>query len=151
MKTYFSRLLDYDRYANLILLNTILDAGTPEKPVQLMAHLLVTQQAWLSRCKKEIRKIIVFPDWKADIFKAMIEENHQQWIAFVNGVTDFDETIHYTNSTGSHYGNTITDITTHMLNHGTHHRAQIGQHLKLAGIDELPSTDYIFYIRQNQA
>ena len=149
MKTYFTQLLNYDRNSNKIILNTILEAGKPEKPVQLMAHLLVTQQAWLSRCKNEIKKFTIFPDWKADVFKTMIEENHRQWTAFVNGITDLDATIHYTNSTGNQYENTISEILTHVLNHGTHHRAQIGQHLKLAEVEKLPPTDYIFYVRQN--
>lgn len=149
MKTYFSRLLNYDRFANELLLNTILDAGTPEKPVQLMAHLLGSQQVWLARCQNKTFKVEIWPDWKADTFETLIEENHQQWTDFINEVANFDETIHYTNSTGNRYDNTIAEITTHMLNHGTHHRAQIGQQLKLAGVDELPSTDYILYIRQN--
>lgn len=148
MKTYFARLFDYDRYANQVILNTILQAGSPEKTVQLMAHLLVTQQAWLSRCKKETKKFTIFPDWKADTFEALIEQNHQQWNDFVDNIVDFEETIHYTNSTGNNYNNTISEIVTHVINHGTHHRAQIGQHLKLAGIEALPATDYIFFVRQ---
>ena len=148
MKTYFTRLFDYDQYASQIILNTILEADEPEKPVQLMAHLLATQQVWLSRCKKETSKVAIFPDWKASIFNTTIEENHQRWTNFVNSSVNLDETIFYKNSTGNPYENTISEILTHVLNHGTHHRAQIGQQLKLAGVSTLPQTDYILFARQ---
>lgn len=148
MKNYFLQLLKYDRFANGIILNALTQAGSPEKAVQLMAHLLATQQVWLNRCKNEPSKVTIFPDWKADTFATIIEENHQLWTDFVNGVANLDETIFYTNSTGNNYNNTISEIITHVINHGTHHRAQIGQLLKLAGLETLPTTDYIFYVRQ---
>lgn len=148
MKTYFIQLFNYDRYANNIILKTILEAGAPEKSLQLMAHLLATQQVWLSRCKTETTKVVIFPDWKVDTFKPLIEQNHQQWTSFVNSITNWDETIVYKNSAGNTYNNTISEIITHVINHGTHHRAQIGQHLKLAGVETLPLTDFIFYVRQ---
>jgi uncharacterized damage-inducible protein DinB len=34
-----------------------------------------------------------------------------------------------------------------LINHGTHHRAQIGQLIKFDGLEILPNTDYIFYLR----
>jgi hypothetical protein len=50
MKTYFITLFNYDRYANGLILTAIIDAGEPEKPVQLMSHLLAAQQIWYNRC-----------------------------------------------------------------------------------------------------
>jgi hypothetical protein len=50
MKDYFIRLINYDHYANQIILKLIRDANSPEKPVQLMGHLLAAQQRWLNRC-----------------------------------------------------------------------------------------------------
>ncbi|MDB5154777.1 MAG: hypothetical protein JWR54_3528, partial [Mucilaginibacter sp.] len=54
--------------------------------------------------------------------------------------------ISYKNLKGDDFENKLSDVLAHLINHGTHHRAQVGQHLKLAGV-ELPNTDYIFYIR----
>ena len=53
MKDYFIRLFNYDEYANQALLKAMRAAADPEKPVQLMAHLLRAQQIWLGRCKGE--------------------------------------------------------------------------------------------------
>jgi uncharacterized damage-inducible protein DinB len=60
----------------------------------------------------------------------------------------FEEIVYYKNLRGDGYENKLEDILAHLINHGTHHRAQIGQELKLAGVENLPVTDYIFYIRE---
>jgi uncharacterized damage-inducible protein DinB len=149
MKSYFIQLFNYDRYANLRILETIIKAGGPEKPVQLMAHLLSAQQIWLSRCKGEPTVgNVLWPDWQADSFEQMINDNHRAWINFLDysDPDDFDKVIHYTSLNGDRHENKLSDILAHVSNHGTHHRAQAGQHLKLAGAD-LPNTDYVFYSR----
>ncbi|MDB5136433.1 MAG: hypothetical protein JWP37_3036 [Mucilaginibacter sp.] len=46
-------IINYDNYTNRLISETIIKAGNPEKPVQLMAHLLAAQQIWLNRCKGE--------------------------------------------------------------------------------------------------
>jgi uncharacterized damage-inducible protein DinB len=59
-----------------------------------------------------------------------------------------DQVIVYKNTSGTEFKSTIAEIATQVINHGTHHRAQIGQLLKQVGIDALPPLDFIFYIRQ---
>jgi uncharacterized damage-inducible protein DinB len=149
MKEYFIRLFNYDTYTNLLMTEMIINAGNPEKPVQLMAHLLAAQQVWLNRCKYEIFNGVLWPGWKADTFEKTIEENSKGWIDFLAKCTpaDFDKTISYKNSKGEGFENKLSDILAHAINHGTHHRAQVGQYLKSGGVD-LPFTDYIFYLRQ---
>jgi uncharacterized damage-inducible protein DinB len=61
---------------------------------------------------------------------------------------DFEKIISYKNSRGDAFENRLSDILAHVINHGTHHRAQIGQQLKSGGLENLPITDYIFYIRE---
>jgi len=62
-------------------------------------------------------------------------------------VADFEKNIYYKNLKGIAYKNKLADILAHVINHGTHHRAQAGQQLKFAGFENLPITDYIFYVR----
>jgi uncharacterized damage-inducible protein DinB len=149
MKTYFIKLFDYDRYANLLIIETIKKTSNPDQAVRLMAHMLAAQQVWLGRCKNEsATNYILWPDWKADALEPMINENHQRLINFLEYLSpdDFENNISYRNSKGDGFENKLSDILAHVINHGTHHRAQAGQHLKLAGAD-LPVTDYIFYLR----
>ena len=149
MKAYFIQLFNYDHYTNLLIAETILKTGDTEKPTQLMAHMLAAQQIWLNRCKSlPATGVALWPDWKAETFEQIINDNHRSWINFLDYLDpdDFDKIISYKSLKGDSFENKLRDILAHVINHGTHHRAQAGQHLKLAGVD-LPITDYIFYLR----
>jgi len=149
MRDHFIKLFNYDNFNNQQISRLIIEAGNPEKPIQLMAHLLGAQQVWLPRCRRETATgVVIWPDWKSDVFEQAITNNHEGWISFLETLTpaDFDQIINYKDSKGNSHQNKLIDILTHVINHGTHHRAQIGQHLKLTGTD-LPVTDYIAYIR----
>ena len=150
MKSYFIRLFDYDHHANHLILESILDAGSPPKPVELMAHLLAAQQIWLGRCiGNPITDAVLVPAWPVDTLTAIIEDNHAEWVNYINTLReeDFETEIYYKNLRGMPFQNKLADILAHVINHGTHHRAQAGQHLKIAGAESLPITDYIFYMR----
>jgi uncharacterized damage-inducible protein DinB len=150
MKAHFIRLFEYDKWANQLILDSIIKADSPQKPVQLMAHALAAQQIWLNRCKG-LPPIgaVLWPDWPANTLAGLIDRNHNDWIGFLDTckADDFEQLIGYKNLKGEPFENKLSDILTHLINHGTHHRAQAGQHLTAAGIDKLPVTDYIFYLR----
>lgn len=154
MKNHFLKLFHYDKHANLQILEAIFEANQPQDAVKLMTHLLAAQQIWLLRCKATpAQGAQLWPDGQAVQFKYIIEENHSAWTGFINSLTDDDinRTSTYSNSKGEQFENNLVDIFTHLINHGTHHRAQIGQQLKLAGLEKLPATDFIFFVRgQNQ-
>lgn len=150
MKTHFLKLFDYDRHANQLILQSILETGAPEKPVKLMAHLLAAQSFWLNRCKTlPAPAFPLWPDWKAAALAPIIQENYSSLSEFIDQLKpeDFDQFINYQNTKGEKFSNSLSDILTHLINHGTHHRAQIGQLLKTAGLQQVPPTDYIFYLR----
>lgn len=150
MKNHFIKLFNYDHFENRLILETIVSVGAPEKPVKLMAHLLAAQQIWLSRCKGEPAiGGALWPDWPATAFEQMTNDNHRAWLNYLDTLNpdDFDRLIAYKNFQGMPFENKLVDILTHVINHGTHHRAQAGQQLKIAGAEKLPVTDYIFYLR----
>jgi uncharacterized damage-inducible protein DinB len=149
MKSYFIQLLNYDHYANLQVLDLIIKCDQPAKPVQLIAHLLAAQQVWLTRCTgRPAAGGALWPDWPAGTFEQIINDNHLGWLNFLEKLDngDFEQLVSYKDSKGNAFENKLCDILAHLINHGTHHRAQAGQHLKLSGAD-LPTTDYIFYLR----
>jgi uncharacterized damage-inducible protein DinB len=149
MKSYFLRLFDYDSYANTVIANLITQTGNPGAAVKLMGHLLGAQQMWYNRCNYlPTTNILLWPEGDPGAFAQIIEERSGLWIDFLNKLeaADFEKPIGYKNTRGEAFTNKLVDILGHVINHGTHHRAQIGQHLKLAGTD-LPVTDYIIYLR----
>jgi uncharacterized damage-inducible protein DinB len=154
MKTYFTKLFNYDQYANETILDAIIKSNQPEKAIQLMAHLLVAQQIWLNRCKGLPPFTgALWPEGETDAFAGMIKANSEDWLSHLATLQpdNFEKSISYKNSKGGRFENKLSDILAHLVNHGTHHRAQIGQQLKFAGTDSLPNTDYIAYIRHFNA
>ena len=149
MKQYFLRLFEYDKYANSVIADLIIKANNPEIAVKLMTHLLAAQNMWYSRCTSlPTADIALWAEGDAKTFTDQIKERSDLWIGFLNTLeeADFKKTVEYKNTRGEAFSSRLDDILGHTINHGTHHRAQIGQHLKLAGTD-LPFTDYIIYLR----
>ena len=149
MKDYFIRLLNYDLCANQIILKAIRKTNNPNKAAQLMGHLLAAQQRWLNRCLYTSVEDVLWPEKETTPLEELQIDNHKAWLTYLNTLTpaDFDNTINYKNTQGEEFNDKLVDIMAHLINHGTHHRAQIGQHLKSAGVDPLPNTDYIAYVR----
>ena len=152
MKTHFLKLFDYDRYANNLMYEVMVKAGSPFKAKQLMAHLLTAQQIWLNRCMglpPVAKPLWISEDKAIELSGQGIEDNHKAWANYLNSLNDpdFDGIIAYKTLSGVSYSNLLMDICTHVINHGTHHRAQIGQCLKAEGIENLPLTDFIAFVR----
>lgn len=153
MKNYFINLFNYDKYANELIAKAISAAGQPEKSMQLMGHLLAAQQVWLNRCLALTPAMVeLWPALGGKTVKLgdQITDNHCAWISYLSELNeiDFGNMIGYKNIKGDSFEDPLSAILAHVINHGTHHRAQIGQLLKMAGFENLPITDYIFYIRQ---
>ena len=153
MKTYFKDLFDYDRWANLQVLDAMNAEIKSAKATQLMAHILAAQQIWLNRCMYLPQPPLnLWEPGEVDTstFGKVIPENHDAWVNYTGGLadTDFGQIISYKRLNGEAFEDTVLNILTHVINHGTHHRAQIGQLLKFAGVESLPPLDYIFYIRE---
>lgn len=153
MKGFFSTLLDYNYQMNHKIMHKILDNnGVNDDVIKLFSHIIHAQMIWLARFKGENDKNI--PLWEniplADIDKLMTQ-NHSEWVNFVKGMQeeDFHKNISYTNTQGNHYTNKMEDILYHMINHATHHRAQISTLLRQNGITP-PVTDYIAYAREHK-
>jgi len=152
MKNFFIRLFGYDRFANETILDTLINSNQPKKAVQLMTHLLMAQQIWYNRCKG-----LPLPtgalwqdDGKIEEFAATIVKNNTDWTTYLETLQadDFDKTLSYNNLKGDPFESKLSDILMQVINHGTHHRAQIGQQLKFAGVETLPLIDYIAFTRQ---
>jgi uncharacterized damage-inducible protein DinB len=78
-------------------------------------------------------------------FLAIDQANHEQSGEILKMV-DFEQVFHYTTSTGLAFSSTGRDMLFHIINHSTHHRAQIASEFRLSGIPPLVS-DYIFFKR----
>lgn len=153
MKNYFIKLFDYDISTNLRLIALLNKGERIEAGVRLMSHLLASQQVWLKRCEGTMTtKDAIWPEWPLEGLHKIAVVSHSNWINFIKSLTDYDfeKSIVYQNTKGISFTNQLDDILAHLINHGTHHRAQIGQQLKIASLSVLPATDYIFYRRDRE-
>ena len=147
----FETLFQYNRWANGRVLDTIQAAeDVPERVLELFSHLLRAQDHWYGRVQGTDHASLDF--WKTESVSACaerLEASTQRWQAVLEeqAAENLDQMISYTNSKGTSYETSLRDILTHVVNHGTHHRAQIALVLRNADIAP-PPTDYIYFVRE---
>ncbi len=147
----FQRLFQYNRWANDRLLDAMRTAeDIPERALELFSHLLRAQDHWYGRVEDTDHASLDF--WKTESLSDCAERldaSTQRWQAVLEerAVDNLDQMISYTNSQGTPFETSLRDILTHVVNHGTHHRAQIALVLRSADIAP-PPTDYIYFVRE---
>lgn len=121
----------------------------PDRAKELLSHLLRVQDVWYGRVQGTDHAELDL--WATDSLAACAErldESTQRWQTVLSERgDDLDRPISYTNSSGTAFETPLRDLLTHVVNHGTHHRAQIALVLREADIAP-PATDYIFYLRE---
>ena len=81
--------------------------------------------------------------------EAQLRDLSQAWQAYLAGLCpeSLDQQIHYTNSKGENWSNTVVDVLTHVVLHSSYHRGQIASFLGRAG-QAAAYSDYIECIRR---
>jgi len=149
---HFTNMYRYNNWATERTANSIinLDEILPEA-VRLLSHIISAQQIWLNRITGEHSSITPWDNYTIDESISKSVELTGKWINLLdgNGRDFLEKRIHYQNSKGEKFDNSVKDITTHVINHSTYHRAQIAQYVKKA--NGTPAvTDYIVYQRPFQ-
>lgn len=147
MNDFFKELFAYSHHCNrqiaeLLALNTEAASG---KTTQLFSHILNAHHIWNSRIMDQRSGYKVWDIHAPQDYKAIDASNYTDSLHILDHY-DLERTIHYTNSQGQAFDNSVRDILFHVINHSTYHRAQIASDLKQSGITPL-ITDYIFYKR----
>lgn len=142
-------LIRYNHWASGRILDVMQSAdAVPERAVELFSHLLRAQDVWYGRVQKTDHAELDF--WATEPISACaerVEASTQRWQTVLKEYEDLDQSMSYTNSKGTPFETPLRDVLTHVVNHGTHHRAQIALVLREADIAP-PPTDYIFYLRE---
>jgi len=150
MMDHLTHLFKYDNWATERTARSILNVNSilPEA-VKLLSHIVSAEDIWLNRITGE--KSNTTP-WDNFTIEECIKKSNELTSKWINLLEDKENTflekkIQYQNSKGEKFENSIKDITAHVINHATYHRAQIAQHVKRAnGIPTV--TDYIVYQRE---
>ncbi len=147
MKDFFKEIFAYHHHYNRQLIEQITGSRPllNEDTYQLLCHVLNAHQVWNSR----ILKTAPFKVWQnhePEALQKINQDNFDATLQVLDGL-DLEDTIHYVNTRGDVFDNTIRDVLFHVSNHTTYHRGQLASRVKAAGIAPLV-TDYIFYKRE---
>lgn len=147
MEEKIKDLLDYNHQMNHKLIQLFIEneAKTDARTTSLLSHILNAQQVWNSRILGETP----FGVWQINPTNKLEEINqsvYQKSLEIVQNIS-LDNIIHYKNSQGNSFTNSVCDILLHIVNHATYHRGQIATAFRIQGIQPL-ATDYIFHRRE---
>ena len=147
MKEHYTRLFEYNLWAN-DKFSEVLRTNPFENPkiLKFISHISNAQSIWLSRLKKEDSTVGVWDEYHLKEALELLSSSSKAWLDFIYSEDLKPDNIHYKNSKGQGFESHVSDVLTHVVNHGTHHRGQIALMLREEDIDP-PASDFIFYTR----
>jgi uncharacterized damage-inducible protein DinB len=153
LKDHLLHQFRYNRHANEQILEALATHDTedlPERALELMGHLLRAQDVWLGRVRGETDLPAIWGDDTLAECRERAEASAEAWRKFLEAcpAEDLTRTVRYENSKGKPFENELREVCGHVVNHSTHHRAQIAMLIRQAG-GEPPVTGYIFWARSN--
>lgn len=147
MNNFFKELFEYSHHFNQRLIGSFIENSekVPERSRSLISHIINAHQVWNSRIEPGQPLLGVWEMHAFDELKDLDLVNYKNSTHILDTV-DLDTVCEYTNTRGQAFKNSVRDILFHVINHSTHHRAQIASEFRREGIEPLV-TDYIFYKR----
>ncbi|WP_340103414.1 DinB family protein [Rhodohalobacter sp. 8-1] len=118
--------------------------------IAFLSHIVNAQRIWYGRVlDRDISHIDLWYEYDIDGIKPEAKGIHKEWIDLIGDHDlEMDTPLIYQNTKGVTYTSRFSEICTHLILHGQHHRAQINLLLGQAEIDA-PPIDYIHYIRSD--
>lgn len=147
MNAFFHQLFDYNFYCNRLIIDFgVKSGGLPGRSAELFSHILSVHHRWNHCILEDTPKYEGWQEHKLEDWEEIHYENQRSTFEIITNNDNFDRRIDYVNKQGETLTNSLQDILFHIVNHSTHHRAQLAAEFKAAGLDPLV-LDYIFYKR----
>jgi len=147
VKAFIKDLLEYSHHYNQELAKAIIanPGSVSEKAIKLFNHILNAHQVWNSRIEPNQAPFGVWEIHQTQSLEEIDRSNFENSLLILEKF-NLDASIHYTNTQGQAFSNSIRDILFHVINHSTYHRGQIASEFRQHGPGPLV-TDYIVYKR----
>lgn len=116
-------------------------------------HIWSAESLWLGRLDLSPIKIIDDPfNESMKKLSEALEAVDQLWVDWFAVKEDFQLTkeIQYTNLAGQSFHQPYDLLLAHIFNHNTYHNGQLVTMLRALGLDKIPSTDFIAWVRINE-
>lgn len=157
LRAYFGGLLEYDRFASGRALESVesvpLEKRTADefkRALGILSHVQLARRIWLTRLDREVaRPTDWFPAWETGFIRSESAALDALWAESLRLVPEsgFEREVRYTSSEGVSYASSVSEIWTHVVNHGTYHRGQVARLVHLLG-GERATTDAIAFTRR---
>jgi len=146
VKDHFLRLSHYNSWANRRVFESLSSQNGPKEPSALLSHICMAESVWLSRLEGTIPLQSIFGLLPFEDINQYVEKNEEGWDRLIHAYEDFGLAIFYKQLNGTDSKSLLSDILTHIFNHGTYHRAQIAILMRQNGL--VPAvTDFIAFSR----
>lgn len=146
------KLFTYDAWANARVLDSLkLDQHGNQKALNLLAHLLVSENIWLLRLRgDDTSQINKSPESSIAECGRLIDEMQKAFDDYLCSLNeeDLDAPVTYRNFKGTEFHTPVRDILMHVSLHGTYHRGQIATAMREEGMKPV-DTDFITFVREN--
>ncbi|WP_375326054.1 DinB family protein [Flagellimonas sp. GZD32] len=147
MKSFFHELFDYNFYCNKTIIR---QCGTmdqvPDNVERLFSHILNAHHIWNHRMLGIPSVLGVWDIHSFVKWEDIHYENQRTSFEIITNTDNFEKRLEYENSEGRTFANQMKDILFHVINHSTHHRAQIMVEIRKAGFAPDP-LDFVHYKR----
>lgn len=146
MKEHFIRLSQYNQWSNQRVLDGLKNQTAPEKAFALLSHIVLAESVWQMRLFAQPITTGIFEVLSLEQIEETMCRNEAGWSSLLESTNDFSRRLDYKMLNGTPVQSSITDILTHIFNHGTYHRAQIASQMRQSGL-EPATTDFITFSR----
>lgn len=149
-------LFQFDLWSNRKLVDLVTENAPfneQETCISLLSHIINAQKIWYRRVIKSSTEdeVDIWYEYDLSMLKSKARKANQRWMDFIaDHEVDLNSEIHYRNSKGIDYTNSVWEIASHIIIHGQHHRAQISLFLRNCDIKP-PAIDYIHYARMSKS
>lgn len=137
-------MLQYSGEMNESYLQTFKNCSPKADAISSMSHIILAVEVWCDRIEGK-QGSSPWQDIELEELSPRSQKAYERAINLLDALGPA-RTINYSNSKGTSFQNSVGDILFHVVNHSTHHRAQIASMLRMQDVTPPPS-DYIFYLR----
>jgi uncharacterized damage-inducible protein DinB len=162
--SHLHRLASYNLWANKKICKFILDAGDSIADETIKSsfhsirktlyHTWDAQVIWSKRLHGDPANTWPSHNFTGSLSEAasLFIESSEDYVRFTEKMNDSaaESIITYKALDGTAYVSSVEEIIMHVMNHGTFHRGQLISMLRIAGADQLGSTDMIRFFREQK-
>lgn len=143
----FKLLFDHDLYANSKVLAALEGhvGQLPDDSLKLFSHILASHEIWNKRILGQIPELKVWERIPISDMAGWLNRNAENTASIIENM-DENVVVHYVNTQGQPYDNSIGDILIHIITHNTYHRGQIARNMRESGLEPV-DTNYIVFRR----